>query len=52
MFNLSNKVALVTGATKGIGRASALALAGQGAKIVASGRNIADGESLVTEKKG
>lgn len=34
MFQLSNKVAIVTGAQRGMGRAHALALAQQGAKVV------------------
>jgi NAD(P)-dependent dehydrogenase (short-subunit alcohol dehydrogenase family) len=38
-INLKNKVAVVTGATKGIGRATAIALHQVGAIIVAIGRN-------------
>ena len=46
---LEGKTALVTGATKGIGRAAALRLGADGAAIVAVGRSQADGESLVAE---
>src|SRR5512139_483535 len=41
---MTNRVCLVTGATSGIGRATALALAGQGAELVLLGRDRARGE--------
>jgi NAD(P)-dependent dehydrogenase (short-subunit alcohol dehydrogenase family) len=41
---LENKVALVTGGTSGIGRATAIALGAAGAKVVFSGRRDPEGE--------
>lgn len=39
VFSLDGKVALVTGASRGLGRSMALALAGFGAHVVVNGRN-------------
>jgi 3-oxoacyl-[acyl-carrier protein] reductase len=49
---LTGKVAIVTGASRGIGRSIALALAAQGAKVVASARNAEALDSLVAEVEG
>jgi len=49
---LESEIALVTGASRGIGRAIALALASQGAKVVASARNAEALDNLVEEIKG
>jgi len=49
---LSGKTALVTGASAGIGRASALALAQAGAKIIATGRRKSELETLAKECGG
>ena len=46
---LGSKVALVTGATSGIGRATALMLAREGARVVATGRNVNALTSLVSK---
>lgn len=49
MPEFSGKVAVITGAGRGIGRATALAFAQRGASIVAANRRVADGEKLVAE---
>jgi NAD(P)-dependent dehydrogenase (short-subunit alcohol dehydrogenase family) len=46
---MNNPVVLITGALTGIGRATALAFAQQGASVVVSGRRDDAGEALVTE---
>ena len=45
LFSLEGRVALVTGASRGLGRSMALALAGCGAHVVVNGRNAAGLES-------
>jgi 3-oxoacyl-[acyl-carrier protein] reductase len=50
MANLSGKTALVTGASRGIGRASALALARMGAQVLVHyGTGKSEAEAVVTE---
>ena len=49
---LSGKVAIVTGASRGIGRTIALALVAQGAKVVASARNAEALDNLIAEIEG
>jgi 3-oxoacyl-[acyl-carrier protein] reductase len=49
MFSLKDKVALVTGASQGIGRATALGLAGSGAKVAIAARNTEKLASLAAE---
>jgi NAD(P)-dependent dehydrogenase (short-subunit alcohol dehydrogenase family) len=46
--DLTGTVALITGATSGIGKATAFALAGRGAHVLVGGRNAARGEAVVT----
>lgn len=46
---MTEPVVLITGATAGIGRATALAFAREGARLVCSGRNATAGAALVAE---
>jgi 3-oxoacyl-[acyl-carrier protein] reductase len=49
MFSLKDKVALITGASQGIGRETALALAAAGAKVAVAARNEEKLAALVSE---
>ena len=49
MFSLNDKIALVTGASQGIGRATVLALAEAGAKVAVAARSADKLASLVSE---
>ncbi|MCE7065958.1 SDR family NAD(P)-dependent oxidoreductase [Dyadobacter sp. CY326] len=49
LFDLTGKVAVITGGSKGLGLAMAAGLASAGADIVLVNRNAADGESSATE---
>lgn len=51
MFDLSGKVALVTGASSGIGYAASIALAKQGAKVAVAARRVDKLEKLASEIK-
>jgi 3-oxoacyl-[acyl-carrier protein] reductase len=48
-MDLKNKIAIVTGAGKGIGRATALALAKEGANLTLASRTMSDLQSLAKE---
>ena len=45
-YNLKGKTALITGATKGLGRGAAIAIAEAGGNIIAIGRNQSELDSL------
>jgi len=49
---MKNQVVLVTGALTGIGRATAVAFASEGARVVVSGRHDDSGKELVAELRG
>ena len=49
LFDLSGKTAVITGSSRGIGRAIATAMAEHGARVVISGRNAASCEAIATE---
>jgi meso-butanediol dehydrogenase/(S,S)-butanediol dehydrogenase/diacetyl reductase len=46
MSRLTGKVAIITGATSGIGEATAPRFAAEGASVVLAGRTVDKGESL------
>ncbi len=46
---MSEQVVLITGALTGIGRATAIAFAREGANVVVSGRHDEEGQKLVIE---
>jgi NADP-dependent 3-hydroxy acid dehydrogenase YdfG len=52
MGKLDGKIAVVTGASSGIGRATAIALAGEGSAVVISGRNASALEEVAGKVKG
>ena len=47
-FQFSGKVALVTGGSSGMGRATAIAYAKEGIKVVVADRNVQGGEETVS----
>ena len=51
MSQFAGKVALITGGNAGIGRATAIEFAKQGAKVVVSGRREKEGHEVIAEIK-
>lgn len=51
-FSLENKVTLITGASRGIGRAAALAFAKAGSDIIVTSRKVEDLEKVASEVRG
>ena len=51
-MKLDNKVAIITGAGRGIGKAIAVAYAGEGAKVVCAARTTTEIEQVATELDG
>ncbi len=49
MFDFKDKVVLITGGSRGLGRAMSVGFAGQGAKVVVSSRKLEACEALVSE---
>jgi NAD(P)-dependent dehydrogenase (short-subunit alcohol dehydrogenase family) len=49
---MTNQVVMITGALTGIGRATAVAFAHQGATIIVSGRKVVAGNTLAVELRG
>lgn len=52
MFDLSGKVAVITGSTRGIGKASAVAIARAGARVVISSRDAGVCDAVAEELRG
>ena len=50
-INLNGKTALITGATKGLGRGAAIAIAEAGGNVIAIGRNQSELNSLKNQIK-